>query len=240
MAATAMTRGVPSMSMATASGTRSASYSDRCCSQRSCWHRAPGALAGRPGRRRDDRLGRDLVDHRGDPDPRDLPATGRPLPGDRRYRRRRDDRSLCQYLHLPVSLGPASPHRALGAIVAVLTLGYTLFLVPVGTLMDARGERSVLLVGLTLLAVGAGAVTVAPSYPAVLAVVIALSAAYASAMPGTNKAILEASGLHTGTSRSGSSRSGSPRAVRSAQWSSPGSRVPGARASSRSRVSRLP
>ena len=239
------------MSMAMASGTRSASYSDRCCSQRSCWHRAPGALAGRPGRRRDDRLGRDLVDHRGDPDPRDLPATGRPLPGDRRYRRRRDDRSLCQYLHLPVygwvfhrdgdaALGPASPHRALGAIIAVLTLGYTLFLVPVGTLMDARGERSVLLVGLTLLAVGAGAVTVTPSYPAVLAVVIALGAAYASAMPGTNKAILEASGLHTGTSRSGSSRSGSPRAVRSAQWSSPGSRVPEARASSRSRVSRLP
>ena len=47
-----------------------------------------------------------------------------------------------------------------------------------------------MLVGLTLLAVGAGAVTVAPSYPAVLAVVIALGAAYASAMPGTNKAIL--------------------------------------------------
>ena len=129
---------------------------------------------------------------------------------------------------------------ALGAIVAVLTLGYILFLVPVGTLIDARGKRSALLIGLTLLAVGAGAVTVAPSYPAVLAVVIALGAAYAGAMSGTNKAILEASGLHAGTSRSGSSRSGSPRAVRSARWSSPDSRVPGARASSRSRVSRLP
>lgn len=129
---------------------------------------------------------------------------------------------------------------ALGAIVTVLTLGYTLFLVPVGTLIDARGERPVLLVGLTLLAVGAAAVTVAPSYPAVLAVVIALGAAYASAIPGTNKAIVEASGLHTGTSCSGSSRSGSPRAVRSARWSSPDSRVPGTRASSRSRVSRLP
>jgi MFS family permease len=83
---------------------------------------------------------------------------------------------------------------ALGAIVTVLTLGYTLFLVPVGTLIDARGERPVLLVGLTLLAVGAAAVTVASSYLAVLAVVIALGAAYASAIPGTNKAILEGVG----------------------------------------------
>jgi MFS family permease len=83
---------------------------------------------------------------------------------------------------------------ALGAIVAVLTLGYTLFLVPVGTLIDARGERPVLLVGLALLAVGAAAVTVAPAYLAVLAVVIALGAAYASAIPGTNKAILEGVG----------------------------------------------
>lgn len=83
---------------------------------------------------------------------------------------------------------------AVGAIVTVLTVGYTIFLLPVGAVIDDRGEQSVLLVGLCGLAVCAGAITVAPSYPLLLGCVVCLGAAYASAMPGTNKAILEGIG----------------------------------------------
>lgn len=80
---------------------------------------------------------------------------------------------------------------AVGAIITVLTFGYTIFLLPVGSVIDSRGERSILLVGLSGLAICAVAVTVVPTYPLLLGCVVCLGAAYASAMPGTNKAILE-------------------------------------------------
>jgi MFS transporter, ACS family, hexuronate transporter len=80
---------------------------------------------------------------------------------------------------------------ATGAIVTVLTLGYTAFLIPVGGVIDGRGERTVLLVALCGLVIATVAVTVVSSYPALLVVLVGLGAAYASAIPGTNKAIMD-------------------------------------------------
>ncbi|MFB6125047.1 MAG: MFS transporter [Halanaeroarchaeum sp.] len=77
----------------------------------------------------------------------------------------------------------------IGILLAVLTLGYTLFLFPAGAVVDAYGDRPTMVVGLLLLAVGAGTVAMAPSYEVLLLAVFVLGAAYASAMPATNRAI---------------------------------------------------
>jgi len=78
-----------------------------------------------------------------------------------------------------------------GVLLAVLTLGYTLMLFPSGALVDAYGDRPTMVVGLGLLGVGAVTVGVAPTYEVLLVAVFVLGAAYASAMPATNRAIAE-------------------------------------------------
>lgn len=79
-----------------------------------------------------------------------------------------------------------------GVMLTALTFGYTLFLVPVGSITDEYGEDRVLVVGLVGLGVGAAGVTLAPSYLALLGAVFVLGAFYATAMPGTNKAVFNA------------------------------------------------
>ncbi|WP_255190656.1 MFS transporter [Natronobeatus ordinarius] len=79
-----------------------------------------------------------------------------------------------------------------GVMLTTLTLGYTLFLVPVGSFTDEYGEGLVLVVGLLGLAVGVTAITIAPTYLALLVGVFVLGAFYATAMPGTNKAVFNA------------------------------------------------
>jgi MFS family permease len=76
-----------------------------------------------------------------------------------------------------------------GLVVTTLTLGYAVFLVPLGAAVDAFGERRLLLAGLVGLSAGATLVTLAGSYPVLLGVVFLLGALYGTAMPGTNRAI---------------------------------------------------
>ncbi|MFB6081463.1 MAG: MFS transporter [Halanaeroarchaeum sp.] len=76
-----------------------------------------------------------------------------------------------------------------GVLLAVLTLGYTLLLFPAGAIVDAYGDRPTMVLGLVLLAGGAFTVAVAPSFPVLLVAAFVLGAAYASAMPATNRAI---------------------------------------------------
>ena len=79
-----------------------------------------------------------------------------------------------------------------GVLLTTLTLGYTLSLVPIGSVIDTYGERLVLVVGLLGLGVGAVGVTLAPTYSALLVAVFVLGAFYATAMPGTNTAVFNA------------------------------------------------
>ena len=79
-----------------------------------------------------------------------------------------------------------------GIMITALMLGYTLFLVPVGAIIDAYGESKVLLVGLLGLGGGAVAVTFAPTFLVLLVVVFVFGTFYATAIPGTNKAVFEA------------------------------------------------
>ncbi|MDR5671841.1 MFS transporter [Halalkaliarchaeum sp. AArc-GB] len=79
-----------------------------------------------------------------------------------------------------------------GVMLTTLTLGYTVFLFPVGSLVDEYGEGLMLVVGLFGLGLAAAAVTVAPTYLGLLFVVFVLGAFYATAMPGTNKAVFNA------------------------------------------------
>ena len=79
-----------------------------------------------------------------------------------------------------------------GIVVTTLTLGYAVFLLPLGALTDRFGERSTLTLGLLGLAVGALLVAGAPTYPLLLAAVFVLGSTYGTAMPGTNKAIFDA------------------------------------------------
>lgn len=81
--------------------------------------------------------------------------------------------------------------RALvGVVVTALTLGYTVALFPAGALVDGFGEQHVLVLALLALGAGAVGVTVAPTYPLLLVAAVLLGAAYAPAMPGTNRALV--------------------------------------------------
>ncbi|MFB6094488.1 MAG: MFS transporter [Halanaeroarchaeum sp.] len=79
----------------------------------------------------------------------------------------------------------------IGILLAVLTLGYTVMLFPAGAIVDGYGDRPPMVVGLALLAVGTVGVGVAPSFAALLVAVFVLGAAYATAMPATNRAIAD-------------------------------------------------
>jgi predicted MFS family arabinose efflux permease len=78
-----------------------------------------------------------------------------------------------------------------GLVVTALTLGYAVFLLPLGAMTDRFGERPTLTVGLVGLSVGAVLVTQAWSYPTLLVATFLLGSLYGTAMPGTNKAIFD-------------------------------------------------
>ncbi|TKX62866.1 MFS transporter [Halorubrum sp. ASP1] len=78
-----------------------------------------------------------------------------------------------------------------GLVVTTLTLGYALFLLPVGAITDRVGERKTLSLGLVGLAAGMVFVAGAPSYALLLVAVFLLGSVYSVAMPGTNKAIYD-------------------------------------------------
>ncbi len=79
-----------------------------------------------------------------------------------------------------------------GVMLTTLTVGYTLFLIPVGTATDVYGEGRILVVGLLGLAAGVAGATIAPTYVTFLGAVLVIGAFYATAMPGTNKAVFDA------------------------------------------------
>ncbi len=78
-----------------------------------------------------------------------------------------------------------------GFVITALTLGYTASLLPTGGLIDGYGERRLLVVGLLGMGLVAVAVPFAPSFPALLVVVALLGMLYATAIPGTNRAVFE-------------------------------------------------
>lgn len=76
-----------------------------------------------------------------------------------------------------------------GLVVTVLTLGYAVFLLPLGAVTDRYGEHRTLSMGLVGLAGGALLVPVADTYGLLLCSVFVLGALYGTAILGTNKAI---------------------------------------------------
>jgi MFS family permease len=80
---------------------------------------------------------------------------------------------------------------AVGLVVTALTLGYAVFLLPLGAATDRYGERRALLLGLFGLAVGVLLVAAAPSYVLLLGAVFVLGSTYGTAIPGTNKAVFD-------------------------------------------------
>ncbi|MGM0388288.1 MAG: MFS transporter [Natrinema limicola] len=80
---------------------------------------------------------------------------------------------------------------SVGLVVTTLTLGYAVFLIPLGALTDRFGERVTLTLGLFGLAAGAVLVAGAPTYTLLLAAVFVLGSMYGTAMPGTNKAVFD-------------------------------------------------
>lgn len=78
----------------------------------------------------------------------------------------------------------------IGLVLTMLMLGYTLSLFPVGALIDAHGERSVMVVGLFGLGLASFAIALAGSYLLLLAVVFCLGVLYSTAIPSTNRAIV--------------------------------------------------
>ncbi|NHN46419.1 MFS transporter [Halostella sp. JP-L12] len=80
---------------------------------------------------------------------------------------------------------------AVGLVVTSLTLGYAVFLLPLGAMTDRFGEHRTLTVGLVGLSAGAVLVAQAWSYPSLLVAAFLLGSLYGTAMPGTNKAIFD-------------------------------------------------
>ncbi|ELY68061.1 MFS transporter [Natrinema versiforme] len=80
---------------------------------------------------------------------------------------------------------------SVGLVVTTLTLGYAVFLLPLGALTDRFGERLTLTLGLIGLATGTLLVAGAPTYALLLAAVFVLGSAYGTAIPGTNKAVFD-------------------------------------------------
>lgn len=76
-----------------------------------------------------------------------------------------------------------------GLVVTALTLGYAVFLLPLGAATDRYGEHRALLLGLLGLATGVLLVSGATTYALLLGAVFVLGAAYGTAIPGTNKAV---------------------------------------------------
>lgn len=79
-----------------------------------------------------------------------------------------------------------------GLFVTATMVGYTLALLPSGALVDAYGDRRIMFGSLAALIVGLVGVTIAPSYPTLLVAGMVLGAAYAPAMPASNRGIVAA------------------------------------------------
>lgn len=77
-----------------------------------------------------------------------------------------------------------------GVFLTAALLGYTLMLFPSGAAVDGFGEKRTMLVGLAGLAVAAVGVSLAPSYGVLLGTGAVLGAAYSTAMPASNRAIV--------------------------------------------------
>ncbi|WP_135305189.1 MFS transporter [Haloarcula amylovorans] len=80
---------------------------------------------------------------------------------------------------------------AVGLVITGLTLGYAVFLLPLGAATDLYGEHWVLSLGLLGLATGVLLVAGAPSYALLLGAVFVLGSTYGTAIPGTNKAVFD-------------------------------------------------
>jgi MFS transporter, ACS family, hexuronate transporter len=78
-----------------------------------------------------------------------------------------------------------------GLVITSLTLGYAIFLLPLGVATDRYGERATLTLGLLGLSFGTVLVALAPSYGVLLVAVFVLGSTYGVATPGTNKAIFD-------------------------------------------------
>ena len=81
--------------------------------------------------------------------------------------------------------------RTLVGVSLTATLaGYTAFLFVTGAAVDAYGERPTMVVGLLALGVAMVGVALAPSFLLLLVALVLVGAAYATAMPSTNRAVL--------------------------------------------------
>lgn len=80
---------------------------------------------------------------------------------------------------------------AVGLVITGLTLGYAVFLLPLGAATDWYGEHRSLSLGLLALAAGVFLVAGATSYALLLGAVFVLGSAYGTAIPGTNKALFD-------------------------------------------------
>jgi len=78
-----------------------------------------------------------------------------------------------------------------GIIITTLTLGYAMFLLPLGAATDRFGEHRTLSLGLVGLTAGVVLVAGAPTYALLLAAVFVLGSLYGTAIPGTNKAVFD-------------------------------------------------
>ena len=79
-----------------------------------------------------------------------------------------------------------------GVFLTAAMVGYTLNLFPSGAAVDGFGEARVMVAGLLGLGGGVVAVSLAPTYALLLAAGVLLGAAYATAMPASNKGIVAA------------------------------------------------
>ncbi|MBX0297109.1 MFS transporter [Haloarcula nitratireducens] len=83
-----------------------------------------------------------------------------------------------------------------GLVITGLTLGYAVFLLPLGAATDRYGEHRALSLGLLGLATGVLLVTGVTSSALLLGAVFILGSAYGTAIPGTNKAIFDSIDSH--------------------------------------------
>lgn len=77
-----------------------------------------------------------------------------------------------------------------GLAVTATLLGYTVALLPAGALVDARGDRPVMIAGLVGLGVGAVGVGAAPGTPLLFLALVFVGACYSVGMPATNRAVV--------------------------------------------------
>ncbi|MFC5970162.1 MFS transporter [Halomarina salina] len=80
-----------------------------------------------------------------------------------------------------------------GVFLTAALLGYTVGLFPSGAAVDGFGEKRTMVLGLVALAVASICVSLAPSYGLLLGAGAVLGAAYSTAMPASNRAIVASS-----------------------------------------------